>query len=254
MLQTPRIRQSSTSRSSTRNNLGAELVIATDPDCDRIGIAAPKTKNLQGEWGTFTGNQIGALICEPLIEFLKANGKLTPDHYVVKTLVTTELVRKIAESYKVRTEGNLQVGFKYIAQTMDKCGPENSSSVAKNHTVISLEVMLRDKDASVAAMLITAVALNAKAKGKTLQDKLESLFGNMDFTSSVRFPLRCPASQGMRDMQTIMSRFRTSPPASVGGMNVRQVRDYAGLTQKTVEGAHPLVMRRAAFDGPKGTW
>ena len=81
--------------------VGSDLVLASDPDCDRIGCAAPKTRDSHGPWGTFTGNQIGALLAEYVLERTKAAGRLTREHYLVKTLVTTELIRRIGTAYGV---------------------------------------------------------------------------------------------------------------------------------------------------------
>ncbi|OHB73319.1 MAG: phosphomannomutase, partial [Planctomycetes bacterium RBG_13_63_9] len=109
--------------------IGAELILATDPDCDRLGCAAPiSTEPVSNEpsapWATLTGNQIGALLADFLLDTRQASGTLTPDHYVVKTLVTSELLRRVADAYAVRTIGNLLVGFKWIGGAMDQYGPE----------------------------------------------------------------------------------------------------------------------------------
>ncbi len=101
---------------------GAEVCLATDPDCDRIGIAAPLVLN-GGEWKTFNGNQIAALLCDYVIETYP--GTLTQEHFVAQTLVTTQMVHRIADSYGVKTVGNLLVGFKWIAGAIDEQGPEN---------------------------------------------------------------------------------------------------------------------------------
>ncbi len=104
---------------------GGELILATDPDCDRMGCAAPLTGDAKGAWATLTGNQLGALLTDYVCLQMKQQNKLTPRSYIIKTLVTTELSRKVAESYGVRCEGNLHVGFKWIAGVMDECGPED---------------------------------------------------------------------------------------------------------------------------------
>ncbi|HEV3003231.1 MAG TPA: phospho-sugar mutase, partial [Pirellulales bacterium] len=93
--------------------IGADLVLSTDPDADRLGCAAPR-KIGGGDWHVFTGNQIGSLLAEHVLEGRKYAGNLSPKHYVVKTLVTTEMIRRIADSYGVTTYGDLQVGFKWI--------------------------------------------------------------------------------------------------------------------------------------------
>ncbi len=93
---------------------GADLILATDPDCDRMGCAAPLTLQPDSAWATLTGNQLGALLTDYVLEQRRAAGTLTSEHYLVKTLVTTELIRRIGDSYGVRTCGDLLVGFKWI--------------------------------------------------------------------------------------------------------------------------------------------
>ncbi len=103
---------------------GFDLIIATDPDADRLGAAAPLTQDPNGPWKTFTGNQLGAMLADFILDQRSRSGSLSPDHFIIKTLVTTELTRLVAQSYGVRCEGDLLVGFKYIAETMDRVGPE----------------------------------------------------------------------------------------------------------------------------------
>ena len=93
---------------------GAELIMATDPDCDRLGCAVPVSTEPGAPWTTLTGNQIAALLTDFLLATRQEAGELTPDHYVVKTLVTSELMRRVADAYGVQTAGNLLVGFKWI--------------------------------------------------------------------------------------------------------------------------------------------
>src|SRR5690606_3525085 len=102
----------------------ADVVLATDPDCDRLGVAAPVTTNIQGEWRTLTGNQIGVLLADYVLEQRKKAGSLSPEHYIVTTLVTSEMLRRVGDSYGVKTDFNNLVGFKWIAGRMDELGPE----------------------------------------------------------------------------------------------------------------------------------
>ena len=127
---------------------GADLALATDPDCDRIGCAAPlrfvapavatggspvptrgpvtagEPPAATAEWSTLTGNQIGALLADFVLENRRASGQISPQHFIVQTLVTTQLIRRIGDSYGVRTIGDLLVGFKWIAGAIDEFGPE----------------------------------------------------------------------------------------------------------------------------------
>ncbi|MDX1962426.1 MAG: phospho-sugar mutase [Pirellulales bacterium] len=229
---------------------GVDLVLASDPDCDRLGCAAPLTKNTAGAWGTFTGNQIAALLCEYLLSQRKAAGTLSPRHYVVKTLVTSEVIRKIADSHGVRCEGNLQVGFKYIGQAMDQHGPELFVFGCEESHGYLVGQYARDKDAAVAAMLLAEYAARLKATGKTLHDALAAIYWQYGYHLEKQVSLTMPGSQGMKDMQTIMGRFRTNPPRKLGNENVREVRDYQSLTKVTATSSG--WSQPVPFDGPMG--
>jgi len=224
----------------------ADLVLATDPDCDRIGLAAPLSTKPLSPWKTMTGNQIGALLTEYVLDQRRRAGRLTPEHYVVKTLITTELVRRIAEAYGVRTFGNLQVGFKYIGGTIDAEGPEHFVFGAEESHGYLAGTYARDKDAGVAGMLLAELAAEVKASGLTLHEKLDALYWQYGYHAESQISVVMPGSQGMQQMSKLMARFRTDPPRTLAGLAVRRVRDYLGLT----EGAPGESFR--PFDGPRG--
>src|SRR5207237_3403493 len=120
-----------------------------------------------GAWETFSGNQIAVLLTDYLLDARKRSGRLSREHYIIKTLVTSEMVRRIADSYGVRTLGNLQVGFKWIAQTMDDEGPERFIfGCEESHGYLAGD-HVRDKDAAVAAMLLAELAASLKQRGQT---------------------------------------------------------------------------------------
>ncbi|MEW4451943.1 phospho-sugar mutase [Bremerella sp. JC817] len=225
---------------------GSELILATDPDSDRLGCAAPRSMDTTGEWGTFTGNQIAVLLADHVLSERKKGGGLTADHYVVKTLVTTEMVRRIAESYGVRTCGNLQVGFKYIGGTMDEEGPDKFLFGCEESHGYLVGQYARDKDASVAAMLLAELAANCKKEGKSLHEKLESLWWQHGYHAERLLNQKMPGSEGMANMQKLMGKFRAEPPASVGGLKLVQVRDYLNDTITTADG------QTSKLNGPKG--
>ncbi len=209
----------------------ADVILATDPDCDRLGVAAPRTSDSRGPWETFTGNQIGALLCEYVLAARKKAGLLSRDHYVVKTLVTTEMIRRIAESYNVKTFGDLQVGFKWIAQTIDEFGPERFVFGCEESHGYLAGAHVRDKDAAVASMLMAELAAQAKTAGQTLYQKLDALFWQYGYHAERQLSLTMPGSQGMRDMHTIMGKFRATPPETIAGLKVMRVCDYLSLTE-----------------------
>ncbi len=225
---------------------GADLVLASDPDCDRIGLAAPLLPQAGSDWATMTGNQIAALLAEYLLERRQAAGRLAPQGYVVKTLVTTEMVRRIADAYGVRTLGDLQVGFKYIGGTMDEAGPENFIFGCEESHGYLVGSYARDKDAAVAAMLLAELAAQVKAAGQTLHQKLDALYWQYGCHAERQVSIAMPGSEGMARIEALMALLRKEPPQQLAGLRVRRVRDYLNLRELTPGTAW------TAFAGPKG--
>lgn len=209
---------------------GAELILATDPDCDRLGVAAPKTLASDSPWGTLTGNQLGALLTEYLLSLRESEGTLDDELYVAKTLVTTELMRRIADRYQVRTAGNLLVGFKWIGAEMDLRGPERFVFGAEESFGFLAGTHARDKDGAVAAMLAAELAAELKAQGMTLHEKLDSLFRQFGCHTEKTVSVKMPGAEGMDRMKALMQAFRTAPPRHIGGMEVVTIRDYLHQT------------------------
>jgi phosphoglucomutase/phosphomannomutase len=209
---------------------GAELILATDPDCDRVGCAAPVSSRPGAEWRTITGNQIGSLLCEYLLEAGKKDGTLTPQHYVVKTLVTTELMRRIADAYGVQTVGDLLVGFKYIGGVIEERDPAKFVLGAEESYGFLVGSHARDKDAAVASMLLAEIVAQAKAEGLSLHEKVDALFRRYGCHAEKTISQTMPGAQGMENMKALMGRFRETPPESLGGMRVARVRDYKNNT------------------------
>ncbi|MBX3413799.1 MAG: phospho-sugar mutase [Pirellulales bacterium] len=204
--------------------IGADLVLSTDPDADRLGCAAPRKAG--GEWATFTGNQIAALLAEFLCEARRKAGATSPEHYLVKTLVTSDIIRRIGESYGVRTYGDLPVGFKWIAGLMDEKGPDRFLFGAEESHGFLAGTYSRDKDAGVAALLLAELAAQLKAERKTLWEKLEALYWQYGYHAERTVSQTMPGSEGMARMTALMQAFRSNPPQSLGGIQVAQVRDF----------------------------
>jgi phosphoglucomutase/phosphomannomutase len=224
----------------------ADLALATDPDCDRLGAAAPRTPEIGSPWETFTGNQIGALLTDFVLERRAAAGALSPRHYVVKTLVTSDLIRRIAESYRVRCLGNLQVGFKWIGQTIDEAGPDLFILGTEESHGYLVGQYARDKDGVVATMLLAELAAAAKEKGQTLHQRLDGLYEKFGCHAEKTISLTMPGEQGMEDMRRLMDRYRQTPPTVLADLRVTAARDYLSLTTTVVgHAAEPL-------DGPRG--
>lgn len=225
---------------------GAELILATDPDCDRIGLAAPRTTDANSPWGTMTGNQIGSLLVEYVLEQWARDGRLTPEHYIVKTLVTTELARRIAEAHGVQTHGDLQVGFKYIGGTIDDCGPDKFViGIEESHGYL-IGSHARDKDAAVSALLLAELAAQTKAAGRSLHEQLDALYWQYGYHGESQSSVKLPGSEGMQQMAALLAKFRDDPPRRLAGLAVTRVRDYLALSEREPGGAS------RAFDGPRG--
>jgi phosphomannomutase len=223
---------------------GFDLALATDPDADRLGCAAPLTPG--GPWHTLSGNQIGALLTEYALDARRRAGTLSPDHYVVKTLVTSDLVRRIADSHGARTRGDLLVGFKWIGGAMDEWGTDRFVlGVEESHGYLAGDYA-RDKDAAVAALLLTELAAREKAAGRTLHQKLDALFWQHGCHAERTVSKTMPGSEGMARMLDLMRRIRQRPPATLAGMGVSRVRDYErGVTLDPQGASTPLI-------GPRG--
>jgi phosphomannomutase len=227
-------------------SIDADLILATDPDCDRLGCAARSTSEPGAAFETLTGNQIGALLTDSLLASRKAAGSLRPALYVVKTLVTTELMRKIADDYGVQTAGNLLVGFKYIGGEMDARGAADFVFAAEESYGFLAGDHVRDKDAAVASLLLAELAARLKARGRTLHEQLDELSRRYGCHSESQISVQLPGEQGMEAMKAVMARFRSNPPRELGNMNLARVRDYFCNTV-TVPGREP-----APLGGPKG--
>jgi len=204
----------------------ADLVLATDPDGDRIGCAAPVTFANHALWRTLSGNQIGALLADFVLENRRAAGRLSAEHFIVQTLVTTQLVRRIGDSYGVRTIGDLLVGFKWIAGAIDEFGPERFLFGTEESHGYMAGSYVRDKDGAAAAMLLCELAAKLKAAGQTLHEKLDALFWQHGVHAERTISIMMPGSEGMVRMLEVMAAFRAAPPVEIGGDAVAKVRDY----------------------------
>ncbi|QDV72363.1 phospho-sugar mutase [Botrimarina mediterranea] len=225
--------------------VSADLVLATDPDCDRIGLAAPVEPG-SDEWRTLSGNQIGALLADFLLESKK--GSLTAQHFNLITLVTTQLTRRIGDSYGVRTITDLLVGFKWIAGAIDENGPDKFVFGTEESHGYMAGQYVRDKDGALAAMLACELAAKLKAEGKTLHQKLDDLFWQHGLHAERTINIQMPGSDGMERMMEVMGLFRSQPPAELGSYGVAQLRDYKTGVKLQMNGAAPP----AKLEGPTG--
>jgi phosphomannomutase len=225
---------------------GDDLVMASDPDCDRLGAAAPLTIAAGSGWQTFTGNQIAALLVDWVLSSRKRLGTLSVTDHVITTLVTTGIVRRIADAYRATTVDTLQVGFKWIGQAIDQTGPEHFVFGCEESHGYLAGTHVRDKDASVAALLLAELTAELKSQGRTLHEQLDVIFCTHGCHLERQVAITLPGAAGMDRMREIMATLRSKPPASLGGLPVARVRDYGSLTTST-PGAAAM-----PFTGAKG--
>lgn len=206
-------------------NVDADILLATDPDCDRVGIAV---KSNDG-YTLMTGNEVGALLVDYVLSGRKANGTLPQNPVAVKTIVTTELAAKIAAKYGCEMR-DVFTGFKYIGEQialLEKVGQEDRFVFGFEESYGYMAGgYVRDKDAVIASMLICEMAAFYKEQGKTLLDVLKSLYEEHGMVYCLQKSFTFEGAAGMEKMANIMESFRQDPPAQIGGDTVVSRLDY----------------------------
>lgn len=207
---------------------GASLVMATDPDADRVGVAVPD-KN--GEYVLLNGNQAASLLIHYVLKSRRDLGLQTPDDYVVKTIVTTYLIDKIADSYDV-TCYNVLTGFKFIGALMTRLeqkrnfvagGEESYGYLVGDH--------VRDKDAVVSCTMIAEMTAWYRSQGISLLEALDALYAEFGMYREKLTSLTKKGKSGAEEIKAMMEQFRESPPERLGGEKVVALRDYLSLTE-----------------------
>ena len=216
---------------------GSELIMATDPDCDRLGAAAPVTTDTAGPWATFNGNQLGVLLGDFVMEKRKAAGTLKPENYIVTTLVTTLMLKRACDAYGIGCNYENLVGFKWICSVMDEVGPENFIFGTEESHGYLVGQYCRDKDGAVACMLMAQLAAEVKAKGISLHEHMDGLYAKYGLHSERLINIQMEGSDGMKRMEKLMKTFRSDPPKSLGGLDIVSVRDYSVLERKMADGS-----------------
>jgi phosphomannomutase len=215
---------------------GAELILASDPDCDRMGAAAPVTSDLSGEWRTFNGNQLCALLGDFVLGEKEKNGTLDESSYVVTTLVTSKMLSRICDSYQVRCSQENLVGFKWICNVMDIDGPDNFVFGTEESHGFLVGQYCRDKDGAIACLLMTELAALVKSKGKSLFEHLDDLYLKHGFHHERLVNIRMEGSDGMNRMKNLMANFRSNPPTKLGDLDIVGIRDYQTGKRTTANG------------------
>ena len=204
----------------------ADIVLATDPDADRLGIYAKDTKS--GEYVSFTGNMSGMLIAEYILRERTATGTMPEDPAMVSTIVTTNMAAAIAADYNVRFIEVL-TGFKYIGEQI-----KWMEAAGKGHYVFGLEesygclagTHARDKDAIVAVMCLCEMAAWCKKHGKTCWDQMLALYEKYGYYKETQYTITLKGIDGAAQIAQIMDKLRSNPPKSFGQWKVLKVRDY----------------------------
>ncbi len=222
--------------------LGADIVLATDPDCDRIGCAVRESLDQKSQWRLLTGNQLGTLLADEIIRRAQAEGSDLGEHYLVKTMVTTEMISEIAGAFGVRVVGDLPVGFRWIAHEIERRGPAGFLLGAEESYGFLIGTHARDKDAAVASLVLCELTARLKAEGKTLYEQLVALYRRYGWFRERTISLGLPGAKGMALLERLMASFRQDPPRKLGELRVTWVRDYGRGMQFPVGGPQePLV-------------
>ena len=213
---------------------GADLIIGTDPDSDRVGILV---RNEKGEYQTFSGNQVGALLTEYILDSLSERGELPKDGYVVKTIVTTNIISAMCKTYGIEMKEVL-TGFKFIGEKIKESeetgvgtylfGFEESYGYLKG-------TYARDKDAVVATMLIAEMALYYQEKGSSVFEQMDNIYKKYGYYKEQVESVTMEGIEGLNRIKEIMEELRKNPPKTVAGKKVLAVRDYSTSVRTETE-------------------
>jgi len=229
----PEVPESMDRAAATARQVGADLVLSTDPDADRLGAMIP---DRQGGWRFVTGNEIAALLTHFKLSKLAQQGRLPSSPIVVKTEVTTNLVTRIARHFKAQLVDDLLVGFKYIADVLwqlDQTGsyedvrgtPEDFVIGCEESHGILVTPKIRDKDAAGSALLMAELALDEKRKGRGVLDYLEMLAKQFGYFHNEGLPVVMSGILGKKNMARMLDALRAAPPKEIAGLVVTHFED-----------------------------
>ncbi|WP_028909053.1 phospho-sugar mutase [Prevotella sp. AGR2160] len=213
--------------------LDADILMASDPDADRVGMAC---KNDKGEWVLINGNQTCLIFLWYIITNRKAVGKMKPTDFIVKTIVTTEVIRKIAEKNHIEMR-DCYTGFKWIAREIRLSeGKQQYIGGGEESYGFLAEDFVRDKDAVSACSLLAEICAYAKDHGKTLYDILMDIYTEYGFSKEFTVNVERPGKTGADEIQQMMTNFRQNPPKELGGSKVILWKDYKTLEATSIDG------------------
>ena len=205
--------------------VGSDLIIGTDPDSDRVGVMV---RGKDGEYHTITGNQMGVLLLDYIITARREKGTLPANAAFIKTIVTTNMGREIAEKNGIHVDETF-TGFKFMAEKLAEYKRDGSYQYLLAYEESYGYMMgdyVRDKDAVTASMMIAEMAAHYFAMGMTLADALESLYEKYGFFGEKTLNLVMPGLDGLEKMKKLMASLRAAPPKEIGGTVVLGMRDY----------------------------
>lgn len=207
------------------NQVGADFILGTDPDSDRVGIMV---RSHDGSFIPVTGNQTGVLMLDYLIGAMRRAGKLPEHPYFLKTIVTTEMARKVAEANGV-TCCDTFTGFKFMAEKKNELESQGKGQVIMSYEEsygYMLGDYVRDKDAVTASLILTEMAAWYAVQGMTLFDALNALYEKYGFYGEKTHNLVMPGLDGLEKMAQLMRDLRSEPPAAIAGVEVLRRKDY----------------------------
>jgi phosphoglucomutase/phosphomannomutase len=238
------------------DQLDADLLLSTDPDADRIGVLVKH----QRQWRFLTGNEIGILLTNYALNELRDAGRLNADSVVIKTAVTTGLIERIALRHGVRCIGDLLVGFKYIADVMNRLEAKGRIDdfifgTEESHGYVSGNYV-RDKDAAAAAVWICEHAAELKSDGRTLVDSLDRIYAEYGYCHNYLTEIRLLGAKGMEQILAIMSHLRGKKDRTFGDLQIRHTADrWEGDPQPHLSRTDTSARNVISFelDPPEGT-
>ncbi|MEI5988748.1 phosphoglucomutase/phosphomannomutase [Enterococcus termitis] len=214
---------------------GADLLIATDPDADRLG-AAVRLPN--GEYQVLTGNQLGSIMIQYILEAHKQAGTLPENAVVLKSIVSSELATAITAKYKTKMV-NVLTGFKFIAEKIEQYEMDHSQTFMfgfEESYGYLVKSFVRDKDAIQALVLLAEVAAFYKKQGKTLYDGLQDIFEEYGYFEEKTISVTLSGIEGSEKIKALMKKFREEAPASFADIKVIQTEDFKELTKTSADG------------------
>jgi phosphoglucomutase len=219
-------------------SINADIVMASDPDADRVGMAC---KNDKGEWVLINGNQTCLIFLYYIIKNRLATGKMKADDYIVKTIVTTELIKAVADKNKIEMF-DCYTGFKWIAREIRlKEGKRQYIGGGEESYGFLAEDFVRDKDAVSACSLLAEICAWAKDQGKTLFEVLMDIYVEYGFSKETTVNVVKPGKSGAEEIKAMMENFRANPPKEIGGSEVVLTKDYKTLKATDAAGKQTVL-------------